>query len=184
MDIPTDVDSKSPNDQGRYLSNSAEQSSEPGRGFKTVTLPFTFTSGCCITAFYATPWPPNAFWITQTLLGELMNSPHKGSVTLSLDVIFVVASMNKLSTNSWVDALQWRHNECDGISNHQPHDCLLHHLFRRRSKKTSKLRVNGLSVGNSLVTGEFPAQMASNTENLSIWLCHYGIFEMPYNKHQ
>ena len=45
--------------------------------------------------------------------------------------------------------LQWRHNEYDGVSNHQPHDCLLNHLFRRRSKKTSKLRVTGLYAGNS-----------------------------------
>ena len=35
---------------------------------------------------------------------------------------------------------------------------------RRRSKKTSKLRVGGLGVGNSSVTGEFPAQRASNTK--------------------
>ena len=41
--------------------------------------------------------------------------------------------------------LQWRHNERDSVSNHQPHDCLLNRLFRRRSKKTSKLRVTGLS---------------------------------------
>ena len=40
--------------------------------------------------------------------------------------------------------LQWRHNERDGISNHQPRDCLLKRLFRRRSKKTSKLRITGL----------------------------------------
>ena len=36
--------------------------------------------------------------------------------------------------------LQWRHNGRDSVSNHQPHDCLLNRLFRRRSKKTSKLR--------------------------------------------
>ena len=36
-------------------------------------------------------------------------------------------------------------------------------------KKTSKLRVAGLCAGNSPVTGEFPAQMASNAENVSIW---------------
>ena len=30
---------------------------------------------------------------------------------------------------------QWRHNERDGVSNHQLHDCLLNRLFRRRSKK-------------------------------------------------
>ena len=60
-------------------------------------------------------------------------------------------------------ALRWRHNGRDGISNHQPHDCLLNRLFRRRSKKTSKLRVTGLWVGNSPVP-----QMASNAENVSI----------------
>ena len=41
-------------------------------------------------------------------------------------------------------SLQWRHNERDGVSNHQPHDCLLNRLFRYRSKKASKLRVTGL----------------------------------------
>ena len=30
--------------------------------------------------------------------------------------------------------LRWRHNEHDSVSNHQPHDCLLNHLFGRRSK--------------------------------------------------
>ena len=30
--------------------------------------------------------------------------------------------------------LRWRHNERDSVSNHQPHDCLLNRLFRRRSK--------------------------------------------------
>ena len=39
-------------------------------------------------------------------------------------------------------------------------------------RKTSKLRVTGLCAGNSPVTGEFPAQMASNTENVSIWWHH------------
>ena len=34
--------------------------------------------------------------------------------------------------------------------------------------KKSKLRVTGLSVGNSPVIGEFPAQRASNAENVSI----------------
>ena len=55
-------------------------------------------------------------------------------------------------------SLQWRHNERDGVSNHPPHDCLLNCLFRRRPKKTSKLRVTGLGEGNSPVTCEFPAQ--------------------------
>ena len=45
--------------------------------------------------------------------------------------------------------LHWRQNDHDGVSNHQPHVCLLNRLFRRRSKKTSKLHVTGLCVGNS-----------------------------------
>ena len=69
--------------------------------------------------------------------------------------------------------LLWRHNGHHGVSNHQLHDCLLNRLFRRRSKQTSKLRVTGLCVGNSPVNGEFPAQMASNAENVSIWWRHH-----------
>ena len=40
-------------------------------------------------------------------------------------------------------------------------------------KKTSKLRVTGLCAGNSPVTGVFPAQMASNAENVPIWWRHH-----------
>ena len=61
-------------------------------------------------------------------------------------------------------SLQWRHNGREGVSNHQPHHCLLNRLFRRRSKKTSKLRVTDPCAGNSPVTGEFLAQVASNAE--------------------
>ena len=56
---------------------------------------------------------------------------------------------------------------------HQPHDCLLSLLFRRKSKETSKIRVTGLCAGNSTVTNEFPAQRASNAENVSIWWHHH-----------
>ena len=69
---------------------------------------------------------------------------------------------------SVISSLLWRNSERDGVSNHQPHDCLLNSLFRRRSKKTSKPRVTGLCAGNSPVTGEFPAQMASDAANASI----------------
>ena len=73
--------------------------------------------------------------------------------------------------------LQWRHSGRDGVLNHQPH-----RLFGRRSKKTSKLRVTGLCVGNSPGTGEIPAQMASNAENVSIWWRHYDAQESVEEK--
>ena len=71
------------------------------------------------------------------------------------------------------NTLRWRHNDHAGVSNHQPHGCLLNRLFRRKSKKTSKLRVTGLCAGNSPGTGEFPAQMASYAENVSTWWRHH-----------
>ena len=78
------------------------------------------------------------------------------------------------SSGGWslLYSLQWRHYGRGGVSNHQPYDCLLDRWFRRRSKKTSKLRVTGLCAGNSPGTGEFPAQMASNAEKGFIWWRH------------
>ena len=76
--------------------------------------------------------------------------------------------------------LQWRHNGLDGVSTHQPHYCLFNRLFRLRSKKTSKLRVTGICAGNSPVTGEFPAQRASNAENVSIWWRHHGTTDFSH----
>ena len=64
-------------------------------------------------------------------------------------------------------ALQCRHNECL--------DCLLNCLFRCRWKKTSKLCITGLCEENPPVTGGFPSQGASNTENVSIWWHHHGV---------
>ena len=65
-----------------------------------------------------------------------------------------VWSRVSLSWNPWHDgcwrfrclfqghsSLQWRNNGCDGVSTHKPHIYLLNRVFRRRSKKTSKLRV-------------------------------------------
>ena len=73
-----------------------------------------------------------------------------------------------LALHLYLISFKWRHRERDGVSNPQPHDCLLNRLFRCRPKKTSKLRVTGLCVGISQVTCEFAAQRVSNAENVSI----------------
>ena len=78
-----------------------------------------------------------------------------------------------VSIGSGNGSLQWRHNCRDGVSNHQPDDCLLNRLLRSRSKKTLKPRITGLCAGNSPATDEFPAQRASNAENASIWCRHH-----------
>ena len=88
-------------------------------------------------------------------------------------------------SSSW----HWRHNDHDGVPNHQPHGCLLNRLFGRRSKKTLKLRVTGLCAGNSPgpvnspfvqqgvcqgyppVTSGFPSQRASKLFHIITLSC-------------
>ena len=65
------------------------------------------------------------------------------------------------------------------ISNHQRLECILNRLFRPTSKKMTKLYVTALCEGNSAVTGEFPSQMASNAENVSIWWRH-NVFSLAH----
>ena len=60
----------------------------------------------------------------------------------------------------------------------------LNRLFRHRSKKTSKLCVTGPCEGNSVVTGEFPAQRARNAEmfpfnDVIMYICNN-----PWWRHQ
>ena len=90
---------------------------------------------------------------------------------LDMCSVIPITSYSIPGTNA--SSLQWRHNEPYGVSNHQNLDYLLNRVFRRRSKKTPKLRVTGLCEGNQPVTGEFPAQRSSNAENVSIWWRHH-----------
>ena len=103
-------------------------------------------------------------------------------VRRSKTVMILFSWLRQICEVSSHSSLQWRHNEPNGTSNHHPHNCLHNRLFRRRSKKTSKPCVTGLCEGNSPVTGEFPAQMASNAENVSIWWRHHDEGE-KYEKH-
>ena len=85
----------------------------------------------------------------------------------------ILSQCNDNTNEGNLSTLQWHNNERDGFSNRQPYHCLLNRLFRGRSKKTSKLRVTGRCAGNSPVTGEFLAHMASNAENVSISWRHH-----------
>ena len=92
---------------------------------------------------------------------------------------FLTSAINVVIESIFPRSLHWRHNGHDSVSNHQLYDCLLSRLFGRRSKKTPKLHVTGLCAGNSPETGEFPAQMASNAENVSIWWRHHVLTVFP-----
>ena len=105
---------------------------------------------------------------------QVMNNNTGFCIDRHINTIITIRVISR-DSKLW-NTLQWRHNGRDGVSNHQPHHCLLRRLFGCRSKKTSKLRVTGLCVGNSPVTGEFPAQMASNAKNVPIWWRHREFF--------
>ena len=73
-------------------------------------------------------------------------------------------------------ALQWRHNEHPGVSNHQRLVCLFSRLFRLTSKKTWKSALLAPCEGNPLVTigppPPPPLQRASKAETVSILWRH------------
>ena len=108
---------------------------------------------------------------------SLVNSPHKGHWRGALMFSLVRACTNRVNNRDAGDLRRHRaHYDvnvmfsyiCEFNSNYRK-STHTKYLFRHRSKKTSKLCVSGLCAGNSPVSGEFPAQMASNAENISIW---------------
>ena len=112
----------------------------------------TFHSRKCLWKCHLRKWWPFCLGLN---VSNKVNITTAGGVSLCI-------SMLSLQTTLW-----WCHNGHDRVSNHQPHYCLLNRLFRRRSKETSTLCVTGLWAG------EFPAQMASNVETVSIWWRHH-----------
>ena len=121
--------------------------------------------------------PSRSLWRHWNAYGDKMRYSY-GSVALSHR--YIISILHEVSCSSFPAciSLQWRHNESDGVSNHLRLHWLLNCWFRRKSKKTSKLRVTGLCVGNSPVTSELPAQKASDAENISIWWRHHNILEI------
>ena len=142
----------------------------------------------------AIEWRPRSYWLgNQTIMERYW--PRKKSMQycgmfiggLLCDLAMIACRIYSMALFGMLNCFEkhmqiciwnpslWRHNGCGSVSNHRPHDCLINCLFRRRSKKTSKLRVTGLCAGNSPGTGEFPAQRASKAENVSIWWRHHAI---------
>ena len=102
---------------------------------------------CCI-YIYSEP----SHWRSETTLLRRTNGKENPHPIWYIDVVkpaWKSKCEDKTCLQSSHLPLQWRHNDHDSASNHQPPGCLLNRLFRRRSKKTSKLRVTGLCVGNS-----------------------------------
>ena len=97
---------------------------------------------------------------TKTMMTKLQSCFHTGAAQQNLSY-------------SIPNALHWRHNDHDGVSNHQPHGCL-QSFIRAQIKENIKAPRHWPLCGEITGTDEFPAQRASNAENVSIWWRHHG----------
>ena len=109
--------------------------------------------------------------ITQTFRILLWFSNRRFSHMIPQNYFTGTRAISLLQTNT----LQWRHDRRDGVSNHQPQDCLLNRLFWRRSKKTSKHRVTDPCAGNSPGPVNSPHKWPVTRKNVSIWWRHHDI---------
>ena len=125
-----------------------------------------------IARFIGPTWGPSGADSTQV-------GPMLAPWTLLSGMFFINYFCLIIHANKGV-SLQWCHNELDGISSQQRLHCLLNCWFWPRLKKTSTLHVTGLCEGNSPVTSEFPAQQASDVENVSIWWRHHVFIHPVY----
>ena len=112
-------------------------------------------------------WPRKLYYGNSTIAAVLPQELTHCCLATTYCVMEIGWHLNGQEIDFEIDiyTLHWRHNDHDSVSNHQPHGCLLNGLFRRRSKKTSKLCVTHLCVGNS------PGPV-----NVSIWWRHHENF--------
>ena len=82
-------------------------------------------------------------------LCDVMNCDPLRLIFINLFISFMCVSVRNTCSYSWRCStfvnlilrqwhdisLRWRYNGRDGVSNHEPHDCLLNRLFGHRSKK-------------------------------------------------
>ena len=94
---------------------------------------------------------------------------------LLIHVMKKPASLNSPAINQYDTPLRWRHNGHDSVSN--PSLTIVYSTVYSGAdqRKHQSSRVTGLCAENSPGTGEFPAQMTSNAENVSIWWRHHDI---------
>ena len=145
-----------------------------------ITLLFTYIRTFYFLSYITTPlkwcnWKHSS-GKTWTRSSDIVNTMANGDLVIQAAILGLFAldiPVSSLERLDFRDPLQWRHNGRDGVSNHQRLDGLLNCLFGNRSKNISKLHVTGLCEGNSLGTCEFPAQKASNAENVSNWWRHH-----------
>ena len=97
-------------------------------------------------------------------------------------ICVVIWTISRRDILSKLTPLQWRHNQSDSVWYHRCLYCLLIRLIRRISKKASKLHVTGLCDGIHRWPVVSPRKKNSNTNIVSIWWPHHGIFDVSRMK--
>ena len=121
--------------------------------------------------------PKHCHW--RYIMYEKLQPTEIEGCNLLIHALIFVNHVNKEPLMVWnlctvfVFSLHWRHNDHGGVSNHQPHGCLLNSLFRHRSKENTKAPCHWPLCGEFTGNGEFPAQRASYVEKFSIWWRHH-----------
>ena len=87
---------------------------------------------------------PSLFYIMYIFVLFPSSLPALPFSSFSFHLLHHATQSRLLFSTPALSPLQWRHKEHDGVSSYQRLDCLINHLFRRKSKETSKLRVTGL----------------------------------------
>ena len=70
---------------------------------------------------------------------------------------------------------QWRHNGCDSVSKSPASRLFTQPFIQTQIKENIKAPCHWPLCGEFTGTGEFPAQMASNAENVSIWWRYHAV---------
>ena len=86
-------------------------------------------------------WVTNTYWelaINKSNFENIMSDTVASIVFADCLALLRTRTYAGTVMNKPSVTLRWRHNGRDSVSNHQPHDCLLNRLFRRRSKETKK----------------------------------------------
>ena len=80
-------------------------------------------------------------WTNITLSKQNFTSPRRRKLYNPIGI----QQLPNVEINFKMLPLQWRYNGRDGVSNHQPRDCLLNRLYSGADqRKILKLRVTGL----------------------------------------
>ena len=93
-------------------------------------------------------------------------------VTHSLNELLAIWRLFLDSSQSH-QTLQWRHNERDGISNHQPRDCLFNRLFKAQIKENIKAPRHWPSWGEFTGDRWIPRTKGQYHGKASIWWRHH-----------